>query len=202
MTADRPAPTTQSRRRESLLVAGLTALLTAAILSLVVLLGGPAAGPARPGVAEVAGGQVALTTVRAEVMNHPEGMPASMMPDPVPAGFVRYSVEVTLTADDDEPLAYSASEIRVATPGEEPVGPVRESLGEGVVPPGASLTTSLVYEIPEGARRATLLVDGRELAFRLPDGAGHHTTTPDESVEAPVVVGGAEVDEDGTDEEP
>lgn len=211
MTSTRPGAPAPSRRRETLLVAGLTALMTAAVLALVGLLAGPAAGPVEPGMVQVAGGQVSLATIRPEVMSHPEDMPASMMPDPIPAGYARYAIEVTLTADDDEPLAYSASQIRVAAGDEPPVGPVRQSLGDGVVPPGSSLTTSLVYEVPEDARRATLLIDGREMPFLLPAGAGHHTPSSGDDTgnetgdrpRNPVVVGGADVEgHHGATEEP
>lgn len=189
---------TGARGRATLLVVAMTVLLTGTVLALVFLLSGPAGLRAEPGRLDLADGSLSLVAVRPEVMNHPKNMPASMMPNPVPEGYVRYGVEITLESDG-EPLEYAASGIRLRTPGETATGPVRESLGEGTIPPGARLTTILVYEVPEDARRATLLFDGRELDVRLPHGAGHHAPEDSSGGTAPEVVGGAEVQDEQED---
>ena len=178
---------------------GQTLLLAAALVTLTVVLGAVLVirafepGVATPGgvtshaAVSLSGGQLTVNNVTPEVMAHPKGMPASMMPDPVPDGFQRFSVDVTVSAGVADAVPYEAGKVRATARGMEPTAPMRGSLGEGLVPPGAQVSGSLLFQVPEDVREVRLSVVGAEgtVPVRVPVSAGHSSHGEDVNVPAP-----------------
>ena len=174
------------RRRTSaaLLATGLLAVGLIVGLALQVL-----AQDSKPGtddVIDLGDGRLSVTAVRPEVMTHPKGMPAGMMPDPVPDGFRRFSVDVRVVAGDSA-LPYSWDSLRVSAPGMEPSDPLRGSLDSGVVPPEAQVAGSVLFQVPDDVEEVSLSVDGYAdaIAVQLSPDEGHHDDTQDGSGGAP-----------------
>lgn len=178
---------------------GQTLLIGAVLMTLSVVLGAALVIRAfEPGTAtsggvtshaavSLSGGQLTINNVTPEVMAHPKGMPASMMPDPVPDGFQRFSVDVTVAAGATDAVPYEAGKIRVTARGMEPTAPMRGSLGEGVVPPDAQVSGSLLFQVPEDVREVRLSVIGAEgtVPVRVPVSPGHASHGEDVQVPAP-----------------
>jgi hypothetical protein len=174
LPAHRAAP---GRRAGGLLTA---ALLVASLVLLTVagLLARPLLQPAPTGAAaaqlDLPGGVVQLNQVRPEVLAHPPGMPGTMMPDPLPAGFRRLSLDVTLLGEE-QGLRYDAARFRVVGPGMRPVAPSRDALGSGLVPAGARVDAELVFQVPAAATGLSLTVLGADEAIEVqaPPAAPH-----------------------------
>lgn len=179
-----------ARDRAAASTAGRSAWVTAALLVVSVLLVGAAGWVAKPLLAgapddadnqlTVPGGTLRLTRVVPEYLAHTPGMPGQMMPQPVPAGFTRVSVEVTLVATGPG-LTYDAADFRVSGPGVAAVKPQRDALGAGAVPEGARVDGELVFQVPEGAEGLVLGVRDVDGSIPLlvpaapthPGGTGH-----------------------------
>ena len=175
----RAGPLDRRRRRTSavLLTTGLLAVGLVIGLALQVMSRDSTSGT--DDVIDLGEGRLTVTAVRPEVMTHPEGMPAGMMPDPVPDGFRRFSVDVLLTADETA-LPYSWDSLRVSAPGMEPAAPLRGSLDGGVVPAGAKVAGSVLFQVPDDVEAVSLTVDGYTdaIAVGLSADDGHHDDTP------------------------
>jgi hypothetical protein len=113
--------------------------------------------------------------VTPEVMKHPKGMPASMMPDPIPDGFQRFSVDVTVYADEGAAASYDARRIRVTDPKGRSSAPVRGTLGSGTIPAGGQVRGSVLFQLPAEVRTVSMSVvgDAGRIRVRIPAGAGH-----------------------------
>lgn len=145
------------------------------------LLAGPSSSAGSATTLEVPGGEVHVLSVKPEVMAHTKGMPASMMPDPVPAGFRRVSVEVTLVATAEEGMRYDAGSFRVVGTGMSPVASKRTVMGSGAIPEAAQLRSQLVFQIPQDATGVALTGGGGTdtLPLTLPAAAPHgHPSAP------------------------
>ena len=171
----RPMPTSTPGRRVTLV------LVVVAVLA---VLGAIAALRAvNEDAGTTAGDELALRrsslvvgAVTPEVMKHPKGMPATMMPDPVPEGFQRFSVDVTVYAEKTGPAAYAARRIRVTDPDGRSSAPIRGTLGSGTIPAGGQVRGSVLFEVPEAARTVMLSVggDSSRIRLRIPANVGHH----------------------------
>lgn len=159
---------------------GLAVVLVAAVLVGVSVLslrvfgdGGPTTF--RSGTLPVAGGTLTVDRVAPEVQSHPKGMPAGMMPDPVPDGFRRVSVDVTIRSTEDGSMAYASDQIDVDAPDMSPTVPIRSTLDEGTLSEGERVTGSLLFQIPDDVRVVTLSVAGDERGLRveIPRATGH-----------------------------
>jgi hypothetical protein len=179
-----------NRGRVVTITLALVALVAVAASLLAVRLAtGADSGAALSGPAlEAPGGAVQVLAVKPETMNHPAEMPAEMMPDPVPAGFRRVSVELVLLGTAESGLPYDGADFRVSGPGVEPVAPVRDAVGSGVVPEGARLTGSLLFQVPVDAESLNLTLAGTRgsIPVTLPAAPGHdgHPATPGPSASA------------------
>lgn len=159
---------------------GFVVVLVAAVLVGVSLLGLRVFGDGGPttfrsGTLPVAGGTLTVDRVAAEVQSHPGGMPAGMMPDPVPDGFRRVSVDVTLRSTEGGSMAYAADQVEVDAPGVKPTPPIRSTLDEGTLAAGERVTGSLLFQIPDDLTVVTLAVAGDERGLRveIPAATGH-----------------------------
>lgn len=111
------------------------------------------------------GGVLLVRGVTAELHSMNPGMPSGMMSDPVPEGFRRVAVNISLLGRAAEGLAYDAADFRATVPGAAPVPPQREAMGRGVIPQGAQVNGILVFEVPEEVTRFRLgLVHATESA--------------------------------------
>jgi hypothetical protein len=152
---------TASTRRNAVVTSVLLAVCAAvvAVAGLVawpLLSGNDGAGGTQ---LEVKGGVVRFEGLKPEVLAHAPGMPGQMMPQPVPAGFRRISVEVSLVATGSG-MTYDAADFRLAAPDAKAVPPQRDALGTGVVPEGSRVNGELVFLAPEDARALSLTVRG------------------------------------------
>lgn len=162
-----PAGTTDRRRRRTTAVLLATGLLAVGlIIGLALQVLAQDSTPGTDDVIDLGDGRLSVTDVRPELMTHPEGMPAGMMPDPVPDGFRRFSVDVVLTASATA-LPYSWDSLRVSAPGMEAADPLRGSLDSGVLPAGAKISGSILFQVPDDVEDVSLSVDGYADAIPL-----------------------------------
>ena len=171
----RPVPTSTQGRRGTLILVVVAVL---AVLGAITAL-----WAVNDDAGTTAGDELALSrsslvvgAVTPEVMKHPKGMPATMMPDPVPEGFQRFSVDVTVYAEKGGPAAYDARRIRVTDPDGRSSAPIRGTLGSGTIPAGGQVRGSVLFQVREDARTVTLSVvgDSSRIRLRIPGNAGHH----------------------------
>lgn len=170
------------RRRTSALLLATGLLAAGLLIGVAWQMTSQDSAPGADDVISLGQGRLAVTAVRPEVMTHPEGMPAGMMPDPVPDGFRRFSVDVRLTAAELA-LPYSWDSLSVSAPGMEPADPLRGSLDSGVVPPGAQVAGSVLFQVPDDVEEVSLTIDGSADAVALelsPADAHHDGSHPDE----------------------
>lgn len=115
----------------------------------------------------VPGGHLRLDSVTGNGLAHATMPGMQLMADPVPAGFTRFSIQVTLAAQDQD-LSWAAGDFRVSGPGLRPTRPIRVQLGDGVVARGTALSGALTYDVPEDA--SDLVLRFREgIPIPLPD---------------------------------
>jgi hypothetical protein len=191
------APTVVVRRRLLAFAAVVLTALAVALAGLVLTTVdglAPAAGTDR---LALAGGSLTAGPVVPEVMAHNPGMPATMMPDPVPDGFQRFSVEVTLHADSA--VTYAADRFRVTAPGMRAAAPLRDTLGEGTASAGSQVNGTMVFQIPEDVRSVSLVEVGGDDALRLvvPVGTAHHADEDGTAVADAEPLGGVVAPGDG-----
>lgn len=188
-----PAPPPDRRRRAVSAALVLVGLLAAGLVAATLLrtwLGGglddPTGAGSAPGSAQGGtaatlplgeddgDGRLDVVDVHPELMTHPEGMPEGMMPDPVPAGMRRVTLELEVVAGD-APLPYDLADLRLTPPGAAPAVPIRGSLGAGEVPAGARVAGSALFEVPLAATTAELSLEGGSgsVEVALPDHEGH-----------------------------
>jgi len=169
-----------SRTRRTLVVAA-AALVGAAAMVLAGLWGFRAdrsgdqhAESAPAGWVTVPGGWLTVREVSNRAVNHRSmpGMQTMPDPDPVPAGFVRLTVDLSLAARDDT-LRWEPRDFTVQGDGVGTVRPHAAHLGDGVVPAGTQVAGDLTFEVPKKARSLTLRFRG-DGAFPLRPPAGHH----------------------------
>jgi hypothetical protein len=147
--------------------------------------GGDQAGTAPVGWVDVPGGRLTVREVSDRAVNH-KGMPNMQTmpdPDPVPKGYVRLTVDLSLAARDDT-LRWKPADFTVEGDGVGVVRPHRSQLGDGVVPEGSQVAGGLTFEVPKKARSLTLRFrGGGSVPLELP--ASHHGTTAPSSAESP-----------------
>jgi hypothetical protein len=167
---------TASTRRNAVVTSVLLAVCAAvvAVAGLVawpLLSGNDGAGGTQ---LEVKGGVVRFEGLKPEVLAHAPGMPGQMMPQPVPAGFRRISVEVSLVATGSG-MTYDAADFRLAAPDAKAVAPQRDALGTGVVPEGSRVNGELVFLAPEDATALSLTLRGVDgsIAVDAPPAPAH-----------------------------
>ncbi len=123
-------------------------------------------------VIEVPGGEARVDGVFPEIIE-PLHTDHSNLPDPVPEGYRRFTVQVTLLGLSAQGLRYSPDSFTVTAEGMEPTGPRRANIESGrqsVVPEGMGRTVSLLFQAPEdvdqlhlsfkGGERSVLLIEG------------------------------------------
>jgi len=98
----------------------------------------------------VPGGELRVDHIDPDVMSHVT-MPGMSMPDPVPDGYRRFSLEATLVGQDDRGVSYDPSSFTLSGPGIPPIPPHRANAGPGLVPGGMQASVSLVFQVPNGA---------------------------------------------------
>lgn len=139
-------------------VAAVVAILLAAAWSLT---SAPRAEVApRPGEIVMAGGVAHVDQVvsAARPQHAMPGMGTDN--DPVAAGERRVSVDVTLVATGDEPLAYHVGDFSLVVPGGSPRRPRRAVLPGRSLPSGTQMSGTLVFDVPETTTRIRLSYDG------------------------------------------
>jgi hypothetical protein len=109
---------------------------------------------------------------------------SSMIPDPVPAGKRRVTVELTVAATEGSTITLPLRPIRLGD-----FEPYREQWGTDAIPSGMKSTGVVVFEIPEETRRITLEIGGRKttqivLGKAHIDRSAHDGAAP-EATEAP-----------------
>ena len=91
------------------------------------------------------------------------------MPDPVPDGYERFGVSLTLRAAAADGLAYSADSFILTGESMEPTGPVRFGGGPGEIPDGMQASLTLIFQAPEDATSLRLSFRGASQAVLLED---------------------------------
>lgn len=79
--------------------------------------------------------------------------------DMAPEGYRRFTVQFTVVGRENGGLRLSADDFRMSGEGMWEAGPLRDQLGDGLVPRGSALSGSLLFQVPERA-------DGLVLRFR------------------------------------
>jgi hypothetical protein len=149
-----------ARRRMTARVLGTAAAVLAVLVAGVWTLAGAGAAAAGSGPLVLDGGVVAVERVVAAAR------PAHAMPgmgtdnDPVPAGKRRVSVDVTLQATGDRPLAYTVDRFTLDVPGAGPLRPHKAVLPGRALPAGTQLSGTLIYDVPDDATTGVLAYDG------------------------------------------
>jgi hypothetical protein len=132
------------------------------------------AGAAPAGWVTVPGGWLTVRDVSNRAVNHKSmpGMQTMPDPDPVPAGHVRLTVDLSLAARGGT-LRWQPGDFTVQGKGVDTVHPHAAHLGDGVVPAGTQVAGDLTFEVPTKATRLTLDFRGDgSVPLELP--AGHH----------------------------
>jgi hypothetical protein len=128
------------------------------------------AGTAPAGWVDVPGGWLTVREVSDRAINH-KGMPGMQTmpdPDPVPDGYVRLTVDLSLAARD-EPLRWKPADFTVEGNGLGVVRPHRAQLGDGVIPEGTQVAGGLTFDVPKKARRLRLSFrDGGSVPLQMP----------------------------------
>ena len=107
----------------------------------------------------IPGGQFAVLDLHDKTPAHASSMQGMQsMADPVPAGYRRLTVNVSLAATDGD-LSLRPGDFRVSGPGLRPTRPIRAQIGDGIVPHDTVLTGELTYDVPLESR-------GLRLRFR------------------------------------
>ncbi|MER7443876.1 hypothetical protein [Micromonospora avicenniae] len=102
--------------------------------------------------------------------------------DPVAEGERRVSVDITLRASADAPLAYAVDQFSLAVPGENARKPHRSVLPGTRLPAGTQLSGTLIFDVPVEAASGVLAYhDGGSIEVVLPPEAagtpaGHETS--------------------------
>ena len=129
-------------------------------------------GSAPTGWVDVPGGWLTVREVSDRAVNH-KGMPGMQtMPDadPVPKGYVRLTVDLSLAARDGT-LRWKPADFTVEGDGVGVVRPHRAQLGDGVVPEGSQVAGGLTFDVPRKAKHLTLdFRDAGSVPLALPSG--------------------------------
>jgi hypothetical protein len=173
-----PEPVSVARRR---LVVVAAALVGAAAMLLAGLWGVRAdrsedqhAGAAPAGWVTVPGGWMTVREVSNRAVDHKSMPGMQTMPDadPVPAGHVRLTVDLSLAARGGS-LRWQPRDFTVRGNGVGTVHPHAAHLGDGVVPAGTQVAGDLTFEVPKKATRLTLEFRGDgAVPLELP--SSHH----------------------------
>lgn len=157
-----PAEATSAARRRVVVVA--TVIAVAAAMLLAGLWGLQAdrsdddhAGTAPAGWVDVPGGWLTVREVSNRAVNH-KGMPGMQTmpdPDPVPEGYVRLTVDLSLAARD-QTLRWKPADFTVEGEGIGVFRPHRAQLGDGVIPAGTQVAGGLTFDVPRKARSLRL----------------------------------------------
>ena len=171
--------TTSAAKRRVVVVAAAIAVATAMLLAGLWGLsadrsGEEQAGTAPAGWVDVPGGRLTVREVSNRAVDH-KAMPNMQTmpdPDPVPKGYVRLTVDLSLAARD-ETLRWKPADFTVEGKGVGVVRPHRAQLGDGVIPEDTQVSGGLTFDIPKGARALRLSFrDGGSVPLALPD--QHH----------------------------
>ncbi len=96
-----------------------------------------------------------------------------MDPDPVPKGFRRLGVDVTLAGESSAGLDVGPDRFAVVGAAMKPAGPIRARLDDGLLAQGSQISGSLVFEVPEKAADLQLRFEGGSHGVALPVGPSH-----------------------------
>lgn len=133
---------------------------------------------------EVKGALLRVDAVRPEVMAAMT-MPASLMPDMVPDGYRRFTVDLTVLSRSSKGFEPSPELFEVEAEGLGPVAPVRSVSGTGPIPKGAQASVSMTFQTPIDVEPVFLRIRGTDTRVQLEGdlGSGHgHTAAPDDTV--------------------
>jgi Domain of unknown function (DUF4352) len=98
--------------------------------------------------------------------------------DPVAEDERRISVDVTLRADEDATLEYTADRFRLVVPGGTAQAPHKLVLPEEELPPGTTLAGTLIFDVPKDATSATLSYGESRTTVELPAEAAGKAPAP------------------------
>jgi hypothetical protein len=139
-------------------IAGAAAMLLAGLWGLQADRSGDTqAGTAPAGWVDVPGGWLTVRDVSNRAIDHKAmaGMQTMPDPDPVPKGYVRLTVDLSLAARK-ETLRWKPADFTVEGNGVGVVRPHRAQLGDGVIPEGTQVAGGLTFEVPKEARQLKL----------------------------------------------
>jgi hypothetical protein len=168
----------------ALLFVATLAVLAAGGWGLLASLGSPAPPAAVGDTVEVSGGLLSVDDVTLENMAPMQmkkfgasgmNMQATGI-DMAPEGFRRFTVDVSLAAQEGGNFSYSAKDFKVSGEGMKEAGPIRHQLKAGTLAPGSATSGALVFQAPEEAKNLMLSFgDGRQpVALDLEPGEGSH----------------------------
>ena len=118
----------------------------------------------------ISGGELRVDAVRYwDQGQHMQQMPGMKMPDPLPKGYRRFWVDVTMLARGGHGVRYEPAAFAVAAAeGGERIGPHWSSDGLDVIAPGAQATAMLLFQVPEEQQDLLLTVPGTSRSILVP----------------------------------
>ena len=124
---------------------------------------------------ELPDGLIRVDAVRPEIMAAML-MPASLMPDPVPDGYRRFTVDLSVLATAENGLDYSTDMFTISGEGLDPTPVHRAVTQPGFVPAGSQATLSVLFDSPLGVEPLFLDIEGADRQVLLDGdlGSGHN----------------------------
>lgn len=105
---------------------------------------------------------------------HMKGMPGMKISDPLPKGYRRFWVDVTLRASSAPGIRYVPEAFTVSAGDIRAVPPHWAPDGLSTIVPGAQATVTLMYQVPKESGDVLLaLGDSREVTIPGPNGPAH-----------------------------
>ena len=99
---------------------------------------------------------------------HMKGMPGMKVSDPLPRGYRRFWIDVTMHATSSPGIRYLPNTFAVSATGLDPAVPHWSPDGLDIIVPGAQATTTLLYQVPAEQGDVVLHVSGSSDSVLIP----------------------------------
>lgn len=158
--------------RRTLVQVGLVLATTAAVAAGLYGLRVDRGGHAEAGVGsviEIPNGEMRVDRVNYwNESQHMKGMPGMKISDPLPKGYRRFWIDVTMHATSSPGIRYAPNTFTISADGLDPVVPHWSPDGLSTIVPGAQATATFLYQVPEAQGDVALNVAGSSDAVLLP----------------------------------
>ena len=118
----------------------------------------------------VPAGYLRVDKVRPDIISHDPKQHTTALPDPLPDGYRRFYVDVSLSGEDTR-LFYSPEKFTVTAPGFAAVAPHRAAEAAGVVYEGQAVSITMMFQVAADAHGLVLHFDGQDAGVALDDSA-------------------------------